>query len=206
MASSAARRRAAPFAARRAVPSALTLALLVSVSFSLSLAIAVLPPAGDETQKTLSPPSLRSPMPSPSLPMSSAHPASPVSSPASPASPASPPSPPSPPEEKDSFPVYATGTGTFAAFPPAGRGDASLGPEWREFMVPPPNPNAGKTFWFNTKTSQRTWIKPPSSTSTSGGGGGSGGSGGNGGSGGTGSGSGSGSGLLWKTVVSGFSD
>ena len=203
MASSAARRRAAP------LPSFLTVCL---VSFSLSLAIAVLPPAagaaiaGDETQKTLSPPSLRSPMPSPSLPMSSAHPASPVSSPASPASPASPPSPPSPPEEKDSFPVYATGTGTFAAFPPAGRGDASLGPEWREFMVPPPNPNAGKTFWFNTKTSQRTWIKPPSSTSTSGGGGGSGGSGGNGGSGGTGSGSGSGSGLLWKTVVSGFSD
>ena len=204
MASSAARRRAAPSAARRsrAVPSALALALLVSASFSLSLAIAVLPPVagaaigGDETQKTLSPPSLRSPMPSPSLPMSSAHPAS---TPTSPASPASPPSPPSPPEEKDSFPVFATGTGAFAAFPPAGRGDASLGPEWREFMVPPPNPNAGKIFWFNTKTSQRTWVKPPSGASTSGGGGGSGGSGGGGGS-------GSGSGLLWKTVVSGFSD
>ena len=31
---------------------------------------------------------------------------------------------------------------------------------WRVFVVPPPHPRAGQTFWYNEATHQKTWNKP----------------------------------------------
>ena len=62
------------------------------------------------------------------------------------------------------FPVFDDGRGSLSAFPPAGRplneeAGQTLG-DWRAFQVPPPSKDAGKTFYFNTRTKQRQWTRP----------------------------------------------